>query len=458
MAPATDWFVGQVGHGLDFDGSDDRVNCGNNTLFNFSGPFSFVVLFEHTEVNTFVGLLSKADAVDWGNNAGWHCGIGDAGEWWMTLGDGAARKKIATTAWGSMSGELWSYAGVWDGPGHSGRLYRDGVEAPTYSYQETSANLTAGAADLIIGGYYDLAPRRCIAAKIYAVLLYPRVLAPAELQHLYRDPFAPLRLRQRRWRDPDRIWGGGTGPVDGLFATGINWSGDTAPGGDDEVTFDATDVTDCDVNADASGTAALATLEAAAGYTGHLDGSLHDKDVTVLGAMTLDCTEWSVGGGEWRVGGDFDCADVGTVNPNRGTVTFDGAGNQSVDLGALTLPNLRSEKSGGVLTFVDGWTATSFVATIGGTINFNQQTVETTGPLSITPPVQVSGGGDLDSVSITCGGLLTLKGAAGALLDLDATGTWTLDANGRTDVAYVSVSECDASGGNTIYARNSDNN
>lgn len=44
-----------------------------------------------------------------------------------------------------------------------------------------------------------------------------------------------------------RVWGGGTGPVDGDWNTATNWTGDTVPANGDDVVFDTTDFTPCTV-------------------------------------------------------------------------------------------------------------------------------------------------------------------------------------------------------------------
>jgi len=44
-----------------------------------------------------------------------------------------------------------------------------------------------------------------------------------------------------------RVWGGGTGPVDGDWNTATNWTGDVAPANGDDVVFDTTDFTPCSV-------------------------------------------------------------------------------------------------------------------------------------------------------------------------------------------------------------------
>lgn len=117
-----------------------------------------------------------------------------------------------------------------------------------------------------------------------------------------------------------RVWGGGTGPVDGLWSTATNWTDDQVPDSTDEALFNSTDTTNCRLDV----SIAVATFTATSAYTGTIDGATDDLDHDVSGDVTLDCTRFDAGDGTWTVGGSFDNKDVTTWNRDASEVEMTG--------------------------------------------------------------------------------------------------------------------------------------
>lgn len=140
------------------------------------------------------------------------------------------------------------------------------------------------------------------------------------------------------------------------------------------------------------------------------------------------------------------------------TLTASGAGSPSWDLDGQTIKALVVNKSGGTLTFSGTWIATAYTQTLG-TVDFNGQTLETTGDFNIVAGALVASGTDtMNSANITVGGDFLVAGADGALLNLRGTSAWTLDVTGRATATYVDVSYCNATAGSTVFAQGSTDN
>ena len=62
----------------------------------------------------------------------------------------------------------------------------------------------------------------------------------------------------------ERVWGGGSGPMTGKWSDAQNWSENTVPTLTEKATFDATDTTAIEIDADAN----CKQFNVADGYTG----------------------------------------------------------------------------------------------------------------------------------------------------------------------------------------------
>jgi len=161
---------------------------------------------------------------------------------------------------------------------------------------------------------------------------------------------------------------------------------------------------------------------------------------------------------EWVIQGDVTLTEpsTGEVVWTKGTggIDFTGTANQSVDLDVNgTLEEFTMNKvGGGTLTFTGNWTSESFLA-VDGELDFNGQTVVTTGDFTInaangTDATIVSDADAMNATDITVGNDFYVSNVT-----FNATGTWYLDVQGANADAYdVSVRYSDANAGTTIDA------
>jgi hypothetical protein len=152
------------------------------------------------------------------------------------------------------------------------------------------------------------------------------------------------------------IWDGGGS--DGNWSTAANWSGDTAPTASSVVVFN--DTSDASATMDAPFT--VAGLFIGDDYDGAINAGSYDLAINgsyqqLGGSFTAPAGQMTVSGDLIYSGGSFD--------PNHGTVTFAGAGTQTLDAGAIAFYNL-TVNSGSTL---DLGTATA--ATVDGALTVN---------------------------------------------------------------------------------------
>ncbi|HPL56171.1 MAG TPA: hypothetical protein PLC05_01560, partial [bacterium] len=130
-------------------------------------------------------------------------------------------------------------------------------------------------------------------------------------------------------------WVGDTSPANWNDAThwsdtsggaGSTCDGGTVPGSDDDVVFDGGSTNGVTIDADIN----IASLTLTADYTGIFDNATNNKDINVVGNVTMDNTQTNMGGGTWTVSGDFDNKDVTTFNRDDSTINLYGESKQIV--------------------------------------------------------------------------------------------------------------------------------
>ena len=125
-----------------------------------------------------------------------------------------------------------------------------------------------------------------------------------------------------------------------------------------------------------------------------------------------------------------------TWTNGTGTMTFQGSENQSIDLFDKTVEDIVVNKTGGTITFTDGWVADSFDAQ-DGDIDFNQQTLETTGLFRIRDGVTFPAGDDLfNDVSIEAGGGFDFDGGLGTELVFKWSAACALTTTGGSNADF----------------------
>lgn len=179
-------------------------------------------------------------------------------------------------------------------------------------------------------------------------------------------------------------------------------------------------------------------------------------DKTTSGDVTLANCDLALVDSE--LAGALTFASSTIVMEAGSTLMASGAGSPSWDLDGQTIKALVVNKSGGTLTFTGGWIATVYTQTLG-TVDFNGQTLETTGNFTIAVGALIASGTDtMNGVALTVGGDFSVAGIDGTLLNLRGTSAWTLDVAGRATATYVDVSYSNATAGSTVFAQGSTNN
>jgi hypothetical protein len=184
----------------------------------------------------------------------------------------------------------------------------------------------------------------------------------------------------------------------------------------------------------------IGSLTTVVGYNSKLD--MVTFDLTIAGDVALaQADEFDCGTGTLSIGGDFDCADIGTFTKGSSTLIANGTGTQAWDLGAEAVGAIEVTKTG-LLRFDGGWTADSFSHAAGGTVDFNEQTIETVGDFVIAAGAWILAGADaMNGVALTVGGDFLVAGTSGIPLNLRAEvgDPWALALTGTGTASHVNV-------------------
>jgi hypothetical protein len=215
-------------------------------------------------------------------------------------------------------------------------------------------------------------------------LNYPNVNTPADLQNLTIENGASLTLDQ-----PLQVHGllqidaGGTLNLAGNNLTVLNLivNGSLVLGGANLTVTGAVQVgTGASLTLTQNTTITSLTVQG----TGTLDTGGFNLIVSgnVSGTGTVDASA----GGNLTLGGNFN---PGTFVPGAGSVTVNGAANQNLTFGAVTLNNLTLNKTGGTANILSNITITNTLNLVSGSLNAATVTL-TVGDVSITPPATLT--------------------------------------------------------------------
>jgi len=175
------WGGSKFGGGLQVDGVNDYVDCGNGDSLNITDAIS---------VEAWVKVLSNGYVTRGGifsrlaTSSPWNGYVFD-----YSLGnDGKLSFFNAGSGWmysdGNISDGQWHHCVV-AGSGTSGAFYIDGQQSGTFTFGNAGSYL----GDAFIGKNYD---DYYFDGSIDSVRIYNRALAAAEVQQLYHDPFCNL--------------------------------------------------------------------------------------------------------------------------------------------------------------------------------------------------------------------------------------------------------------------------
>lgn len=131
-----------------------------------------------------------------------------------------------------------------------------------------------------------------------------------------------------------------------------------------------------------------------------------------------------------------------TWTKGAGTITASGTAAQSWDWNDATIEDIVINKTGGTLTFTDGFTADS-VNHQNGTIDPNGQTLATTGDWNMNSTAVML---DPESSTFTIGGNAIWAGVVHSFLSLSGSASWLFNCAGQAILKYANIKYCNASG------------
>lgn len=212
----------------------------------------------------------------------------------------------------------------------------------------------------------------------------------------------------------------------------------------DDLTLESTDSTNLTVN----------------GYTNQPTSITIEGDLVLEAASTGDILIYNnhaTQALDWIIQGDVTLTEPSTGETvwtkGTGGIDFTGTANQSIDLDVNgTLEEFTVNKTGGVLTFTGNWITESFLA-VDGELDFNGQTMVTTGDFTInaangTDATIVSDADAMNATNITVGNDFYVSNVI-----FNATNSWTLDVQGGSALAFnVDVKYSNANAGLPINA------
>jgi len=192
MDPSTDWVPGPFGGpALDFDGTNDEVDCGATPAIQSLSRITVSCWFK-------VSAAGRGDLVSqWGSSA-WHFLLeqgltADRLKFWVGNGGDFANSGSGDTP---LNQTDW-FHGVGTYDGAVVRVYVNGVE--------DSSNASIGQMDSVtsstvrFSGTEDSNPH---TGMIDEVRIYNRALTANEVVSLYRDPYLEFRRRPVWWNAP----------------------------------------------------------------------------------------------------------------------------------------------------------------------------------------------------------------------------------------------------------------
>lgn len=194
-----EWISGRVGQALNFDGSDDYVDCGNGSSVDITGnAVSLVAWIKKSSAQAGdIRIIDKSAALTgyslytYDNKLGGKVGNGSFNYY-----------KTSTT---SVPVDEWHYTGM-TSDGSILKVFYDGVEIANRA--DISGNIVTEVDNAYIGRYAQSNTQN-FAGLIDVALIYDRVLNVGEIAWLYREPY---EIFKGTGFDPS-IWDAGIGSI-----------------------------------------------------------------------------------------------------------------------------------------------------------------------------------------------------------------------------------------------------
>jgi hypothetical protein len=168
---------------LDFDGTDDKVDCGNDTSIRITGKLLSIEAWIYPiywKTNVFDGNVVNKEYNT--SNYGFMLRVGDGGKLNFAIGDGSWHE--LTSSSGILSLNTWQHiAGTYDGK--KMRIYLNGVAVD--SLAETAAISDAISTPVIIGGHTTYT--RFYQGVIDEVRIWKKCLSEKELNTSMQNEF-----------------------------------------------------------------------------------------------------------------------------------------------------------------------------------------------------------------------------------------------------------------------------
>jgi hypothetical protein len=194
-----------------------------------------------------------------------------------------------------------------------------------------------------------------------------------------------------------------------------------------------------------------------------LDLGTNNPTVNVSGNIIIDTTDTGPAtitragaitnlsiGGDWIISGA--ASKIYIKGAAGASITLNGTGTQNVDFSAGDIEDLIIDKNSGKVIFTGNWITESFLA-VDGELDFNGQTVQTTGDFTInaangTDVNIVSDADAMNAADITVGNDFYISN-----ITMNATDTWYLDVQGSSALAFdVNVEYSNANAGLPVNA------
>jgi hypothetical protein len=172
------WTIGRVGGALSFDGVDDYVDCGNDPLFDITGPITLMAWVKTSSGSSvWQGIVTKGEVL-WKIQK--HVGGNGDFECWGLIGAPRPGPYLSTVGVNMNDGQWHHIAGTYDGAAM--RIYWDGTLNSSLS---VSGTINTGSDRVYIGGVYGK-PKYGFSGVIDEVTIYNRALSAEEIRQLYK--------------------------------------------------------------------------------------------------------------------------------------------------------------------------------------------------------------------------------------------------------------------------------
>jgi hypothetical protein len=183
------WVTGKVGSwGLNFDGSNDRVDLGNPALLQLVGPLTLSAWAWPNSVSGSGRIITKGGA---SGSRGWSLNAENTGAWAFQVAVNSTTLTSLQTSGVPLN--TWTHvAGVYnpyDASGPTMRLYTNGVLAATATNGVPSAQYNPPSTAVAIGSRSD--GTTLWAGKLDEVRIYGRALSGSEVAALMNPPIVP---------------------------------------------------------------------------------------------------------------------------------------------------------------------------------------------------------------------------------------------------------------------------